>query len=101
MTIEKLKSIAQTNEVYKDYLYDEDDVRPLNKLLKKNGFKPIGELKVQLKDTLDNDYKECEGKTYTIIGFCSWVYTDAPDDIMFWVDEIDGEFDFEQINVII
>ena len=68
MTIEKLKSIAQTNEVYKDYLYDEDDKRPLNKLLNKNGFKPLGQLKVQLKNNLDPDYKECEGKTYTIHG---------------------------------
>lgn len=97
MTIEKLKSIAQTNEVYKDYLYDEDDKRPLNELLKKNGFKPLGELKVLLKDILDDNYKECEGKIYTIDGFCRW----SSDDIIFFVDEIDGEFDFEQINVII
>lgn len=95
--IKKLKELANINEIYKDYLYDEGDVRPLNKLLKKNGFKPLGELKVRLKDTLDNNYKECEGKTYTIDGFCRW----ASDDIIFFVDEIDGEFDFYQIEEII
>lgn len=97
MTIEKLKSIVQTNEVYKDYLYDEDDKRPLNKLLNKNGFKSLGQLKVQLKDKLDPDYKECEGKTYTIHGFSTW----AGNDVIFCVDEIDGEFDFTQVEKII
>lgn len=95
--ISKLKSLVQINQIYKDYLYDEDDKRPLNKLLKKNGFKPLGQLKVQLKDNLDHDYKECEGKTYTIHGFSSW----AANDVIFFVDEIDGEFDFTQIEKVI
>ena len=95
--INKLKSLVQINQIYKDYLYDEDDKRPLNELLKKNGFKPLGQLKVKLKDNLDNDYKECEGQTYTIYGFSSW----AGNDVIFYVEEIDGEFDFNQIEKVI
>lgn len=95
--INKLKSLAQINQIYTDYLYDEFDERPLNKLLKKNGFKPLGQLKVKLKDNLDDNYKGCEGQIYTIGGFSSW----AGDDVIFVVDEIDGEFDFEQIDRII
>lgn len=95
--ISKLKSLAQINQIYTDYLYDEFDERPLNKLLKKNGFKPLGQLKVKLKDKLDNNYKECEGQTYTIRGFSNW----GLNDVIFWVDEIDGEFDFNQVEKVI
>ena len=84
--ISKLKSLVQINQIYKDYLYDEDDKRPLNELLKKNGFKSIGQLKVKLKEKLDGNYKVCEGQTYTIRGFSSW----GINDVIFWVDEIDG-----------
>ena len=95
--ISKLKSLAQINQIYKDYLYDEDDKRPFNELLKKNGFKPLDQLKVKLKENLDGNYKECEGQTYTIRGFSSW----GINDVIFWVDEIDGEFEFNQVEKVI
>lgn len=93
--IERLKEIVKAHLVYKDYLYDSEDVRPLNKLLEINGFKPLGQIKVQLKDELDKNYEGCEGQTYTILDFSRF-----GDDVIFFVEEVDGEFDFTQIEKI-
>jgi hypothetical protein len=94
--ISKLKSLVQIDRIYRDYLYDEDDDRPVNETLKKFGFKPLGELKVKLKDKLDANYEHCQGQVYTIDGFSVF-----GGDVIFLVEEIDGEFDFEQIEEII
>jgi len=88
----KLKSLVEIDMIYRYYLYDRDDERPVNETLKKFGFKPLGELKVKLKDKLDPNYEDCQGQVYTIDYFI---------DSIFFVKEIDGEFEFDQIEKII
>lgn len=94
--IEKLKELVETDLIYKEYLYDEEDDRPLNEVLNKNGFKPIGELKIKMKDILDENYEECQGKTYIIAYFST-----CGGEIIICAEDFDGEFDFGQVAEII
>lgn len=96
--IEKLKLVATVNMYYRDYLYDYMDNRPINLHLESLGLKPIGELKIKLKDELEGVYKiRCyEGKTGTISDFD--LFGNEP---IFSLNELDGEFGFDQIEEII
>jgi hypothetical protein len=93
--LEKLKMIMVVNDIYSDYLYDSDDKRPLNKLLVKYGLPPIGEMKLKLKDKLEEGWGDCEGNTYTVHNIYSG------HDYNISLKDVDGEFDISHIEEII